>query len=63
MDAIFKDFFKINQVVNYLKFRMSKDYRETGKCRVHIGETIKGYGLSGLILKKGNENRNSINQG
>jgi len=31
---------------------MSKDYRETGKCRVHIGKTVKGYGLSCLILKK-----------
>ena len=50
------DFYRcgsINKVTNYLKFRMSKDYQETGKCRVHIGDTFKGYGLSGLILKKG----------
>jgi hypothetical protein len=58
-----KDFFLINEVVNFFKFRLSKDYRETGKCRVYIGKTVKGYGFAGLVLKKGNENRNSINQG
>jgi hypothetical protein len=51
------------EVVNYFKFRLIKDFRETGKCRVHIGKPIKNYGLCGLILRKGNIRKNSINQG
>jgi hypothetical protein len=49
--------------VNYLKFRIGKDFQETGKCRVHIGKPIKGYGFSGLILRKKSLRRNSLNQG
>ncbi|XP_046461653.1 glutamate receptor ionotropic, kainate glr-3-like [Daphnia pulex] len=50
-------------LVNYLKFRIGKDFQETGKCRVHIGKPIRGYGFSGLILKKKSLRRNSLNQG
>ncbi|EFX61100.1 hypothetical protein DAPPUDRAFT_340645 [Daphnia pulex] len=37
-------------LVNFLKFRIGKDFQETGKCRVHIGNPIRGYGFSGLFL-------------
>jgi hypothetical protein len=49
--------------VNYLKFRIGKDFQETGKCRVHIGKPIRGYGFSGLLVRKKSLHRNSINQG
>ncbi|XP_046461642.1 glutamate receptor ionotropic, kainate glr-3-like [Daphnia pulex] len=52
-----------NDVVNYLKFRLTKDFQETGKCRVHIGQPIKDYGLCGLILRKGDIHKTSMNKG
>ena len=66
VDKHFNDYIyysSINEVVNYLNFRISEDFRETGMCRVHIGKTLKGYGSCGVILKKGNIHTKSINQG
>ncbi|XP_059352333.1 glutamate receptor ionotropic, kainate glr-3-like [Daphnia carinata] len=52
-----------NDFVNYFNYRIGKDFQETGKCRVHIGKPIKGYGFNGLLIKKDNNYRDVINQG
>ncbi|KAI9556321.1 hypothetical protein GHT06_018895 [Daphnia sinensis] len=49
--------------VSYFNYRIGKDFQETGKCRVHIGKPVKGYGFTGLLIRKDNNYRDAINQG
>ena len=54
------------QYISYLEFRTAKDFREHGKCRVHIGTPISGYGFVGLLVTRSsptNRYREIITQG
>ena len=42
---------------------MAKDVKVRGKCRVTIGDPISGYGFIGLLVKKGDPNRDLLNKG
>ncbi|KAI9558699.1 hypothetical protein GHT06_015488 [Daphnia sinensis] len=50
-------------LVNYLDYRIGKDFEETGKCRFHVGTPTRGYSFTALLLRKGNIYRSSMNQG
>ena len=52
--------------MSYLEFRTAKDFQKYGRCRVHIGKPISGYGFVGLLAKRSsptNPNREMINKG
>ncbi|XP_032783951.2 uncharacterized protein LOC116921725 [Daphnia magna] len=52
-----------SDLVNYLDYRIGKDFAETGKCRVHLGTQTRGYSFTALFIRKGNIYRSSMNQG
>ena len=47
----------------YVKSRVYRDYKRTGKCRYSLGDLVGGYGFMAIGLKKNSPYTNAISMG